>query len=181
MLNKRTIALTLAPLLLLAIPIIGVQTVEGWNWTFFDFGLAGAALAVFGFAFAFISGKGSSHWYKAGVAVAVLGSFLLLWVNAAVGIIGEDNPVNMMYLIVPLVGLAGVARSRFAANGLMRAALAMAVAQLLVPAVAYAIWRPDGISWAPGVAQVFLLSAGFAMPFALSAWLLRRASETERG
>ncbi len=68
--------------------------------------------------------------------VAVATTFLLVWINAAVGIIGgEGNSANLMFLVVILIAVAGAIVARFRADGLARAMAVAAVAQALVGVV----------------------------------------------
>ncbi len=51
--------------------------------------------------------------YRFAVGIALLGAFLVVWVNLAVGIIGEpDNLANLMYVGVLVVGLVGAIVAR---------------------------------------------------------------------
>jgi len=99
--------------------------------------------------------------------------------NLAVGIIGnEDNPANLLYLGVIALGIGGAFAARFEARGMARTLFVMALAVVLVPVVALAIWRPD---FSPGVVQVFGVNACFAFLFAGAALLFRRAARTPGG
>ncbi|ESQ90591.1 hypothetical protein ABAC460_08875 [Asticcacaulis sp. AC460] len=93
---------------LLLLPLIAMQFTREVQWTVSDFAFMGALLAtacgIYELA-ARLQGNGS---YKAGVAVAVVGAFLLIWVNLAVGILGsENNPANLMFGGVLLVAMVG--------------------------------------------------------------------------
>ena len=71
-----------------------------------------------------------------------------------------------------LVGLIGAIIARLEPPGMLRALFAIAFAMVLVPAIAWMIGTP---AFANGVAAVFGLHAVFALQFAGSAWLFRRA------
>ena len=78
-----------------------------------------------------------SRAYRWGVGIATLAGFLMTWMNLAVGIIGnEENPLNLMFAGVLLVGAVGALLSRLRAAGLARTLVVMAVAQGLVALVA---------------------------------------------
>ena len=103
-------------------------------------------------------------------------AFLLVWINGAVGIIGnEGNPANLMYGGVLAVGIIGAMIARFQPQGMARALFAMALAQLLVPVIALIVWRRS-LDDAPGVVGVFMLNASFVMLFVVSALFFRRAA-----
>ena len=169
--NKNILYIALGTALLLMVPLIGMQVSEGVRWTLSDFVIAGALLFGTGLAYEFISKKGGTLAYRAGVGMAVMTSLLLIWINLAVGIIGnENNPANLLYFGVILVGIIGVIISRFRASAMSQTAFAMAITQVLVPVIAFAIWRPP---FNMGVVQVFVLSGGFAVLYAGAALLPR--------
>ena len=73
-------------------------------------------------------------------ALALLAALLVAWVNLAVGIIGEpDNPANLMYAGVVVIGALGGLLARFRPAGMARAMAAAALAQLLVAAVTFVL------------------------------------------
>jgi hypothetical protein len=99
-------------------------------------------------------------------------ALILVWVNAAVGIIG-DGPVNLMYFGVLAVGLVGALIARFRPLGMAWTLFAMAIAQMLVPAIALVVWNPP---FDPGIAPVFGLNAFFAALWVVSALLFRHSA-----
>ena len=110
--------------------------------------------------------------YRAAVGVAVTTAVLLLWVNGAVGIIG-DGPVNLMYFGVPAIGVAGAFIASLEARGMARVLFVMALTQMLVPVIALVLWNPP---FDPGVLPVFVLNGVFAGLGLTSAGLFRRAT-----
>src|SRR6185295_6327337 len=115
----------------------------------------------------------SNKAYRLAVGAALAVVFLLVWMNAAVGGILGDDPANMMYFGVLLVGFIGAVIARLEPQGMSRALFAMAFAMALVPAIALLIGTP---AFANGVLAVFGLHALLALPFVGSALLFRRAS-----
>jgi hypothetical protein len=121
--------------------------------------------------------KGIRTWtYRWAVGVSLTTVFLLVWVNAAVGGILGDDPANMMYFGVLLVGLIGAIIARLEPRGMSRALLATAFATVLVPAIAWVMRTP---AFTNGVAAVFGLHALFAMLFVGSALLFRSAGANQ--
>ena len=162
---------------LLLIPLIAMQISDDWQWGVFDFVLAFIVLFGAGLTFEFIATKADSLAYKAGVAVAVAGALLLVWVSVAVGIIGDEEAINMLYLGVIAVGLIGAFIGRFEAQGMARAAYAAAIAQMLVPVIAFAIPSlRDLLMEPPGLLGVFALNAVFALFFVGSGLLFQKAA-----
>ena len=126
-----------------------------------------------------VKNRMSGRAYRFAVGLAVAAVLVLVWINAAVGGILGDDPANMMYFGVLLVGCSGAVIARLEPYGMSRALLAMAFALVLVPAIALGIGTP---AFANGVAAVFGLHVLLALPFVGAAVLFRRASiETPKG
>ena len=173
------ILLWAVPTVLLATPaVMMAQAAEGWLWGPFDFAVAAVLLyGTTGLIDLAISKSGSLA-YKLGVALAVLASFLLIWVNGAVGVIGsEDNPANLVFVVVILVALAGSALARFAARGMARAMLlAFALTTAIAAAAPVFGW---GAEEPPGTTGLTMLIGGFALAWGLSAALFAKAARDE--
>jgi len=165
---------------LLAAPAIAMQFTHEVKWTWFDFAFLGALLAGIGGAFEWLAGRSASLAYRCGVAIILLAAFLLIVVNGAVGIIGdEDNPANLMFGGVLAVAAVGGAIGRFRPHGMARAMVATAVAEILVGGIALA----GGIganapSW-PW--DVVLASVFFTVLWLSAAWLFARAARQSAG
>jgi hypothetical protein len=179
--TKRLIRWAIAIVLILLIPLVltirdgGVEGV-GWNWTLFDFIFMGTLMFGAALVYELVSRKMTNGTYRAAVGVAVVTGLVLIWINGAVGIIGsENNPVNLMYFGVLIVGLIGAIITRLQPRGMSRTLFAVALAQFLVPVIAFIFWKPD---FAPGAVQVFSLNMFFVVLFTGSALLFRRASTT---
>ncbi len=163
---------------ILLIPLIAMQFSNEVTWDIFDFIVAGFLLIGTGLTFEFISQKSISIVYKIAVGLAAGTTLFLIWANLAVGIIGsEDNPVNLMYFIIPLIGLAGAFVSRFKPKGMSLTLFAMAIIQILIPVIAIIIFKPDTNSSeaVSGIAAVLGINIFFAILFSTSAILFKRA------
>lgn len=77
---------------ILLIPAVGMLVSDDWDWGFFDFVFAAVLLSGCGLLYELAARQTGDIAYRLPAALAVLGAFLLAWVNAAVGIIGDDNP-----------------------------------------------------------------------------------------
>lgn len=134
--NRWSLAIWGTAAFLLLVPLVGMQFTSQVNWdeTGIVMGLMlSAACGTYELA-ARTTGNGS---YRLAVGIAVLAAFLLIWINLAVGIIGtEDNALNLMYGGVLAVALVGAAIARFEPEGMGRAFVVTAVAQLLVGIIA---------------------------------------------
>ncbi len=174
--------------LILLIPLIG-NLFMGWNWPAFAFPFWGAVLFGTGLTYELVARKGGTIAYRAAVGIACATGFILFWINAAAGIIG-DGPVNLMYLAVLAIGFFGAFIARFESHGMALALFATALAQMLVPVIALVIWTagwqdllidPNSPHppFHPGIAPVFGLNAVFAMLWVVSGLLFRRAGGGE--
>ncbi len=158
--------------ILMLIPLVAMQFTSEMRWTLSDFVFM--AVILFGAAavYELVAKRLSNGWYRAAVGVAVVTSVALVWINGAVGIIG-DGPINLLYAGVLAVGLVGALIARFRPDGMAHTLYAMAVAQMLVPTVAFVVRRPE---FSPGVIQVFALNGVFALLFVGSALLFRKSA-----
>lgn len=159
---------------LLLIPFIGNRTIEGWNWTWSDFVFAGLVIVGVCLAYEFISRRSNSTVYRAAVALGLLTGFLVLWVTAAVGIIGEDNPGNLLYLVMLMVGFLVALKLRFEPKRMPFLLFFLAAVQMLIPTVSVFVWPDD---FAPGVLRVLVLNAGFATFWIASGLLFQLSAE----
>jgi hypothetical protein len=185
--EKSIIRIAIVTGCILLVPLFGSLFIEGWNWSLFDFVIMAALLFGTGLTYELISRKGGTVAYRVAVGVACLTGFILVFINAAVGIIG-DGPINLMYFGVLGVGFVGAFMARFQPQGMALALFATAVAQMLVPVAALAIWKagwhdllidPNSphSPFDPGIAAIFGLNAVFAVLFVASAVLFRHARD----
>jgi len=117
--------------------------------------------------------------YRMGVGVALVASVLQLWMNLAVGIVGEaDNAVNQGFYGVVAAAAACAFTARFEAAGMARAMLATAGVQALLGlAVATA---PSTARFEPmGAGGVAMLSAMFVALWLVAAGLFWRSAGQE--
>lgn len=174
---NKTITALIVPLFLLVIPLVGMQVSEEVKWTLFDFVFAYALFAGAGLAYVFVSGAMKNSTHRIAVGLSVFMTLALIWANGAVGIIGDEgNAANVLYLIVPAVGLIGAAISRFRSEGLANTLFAMAGAMALVPVIAFIAWRPL-LSEPPGIAGVIMLNAVFVIMFAFAGLLFKYSEQ----
>jgi hypothetical protein len=169
---------------ILLVPLLG-NLFMGWNWPWFAFPAWGALLFGTGLTYELIANKGGTIVYRIAVGIACATGFVLFFMNAAAGIIG-DGPVNLMYLGVLSVGFVGAFIARFRPSAMALALVATAVAQMLVPVIALVIWKagwqelltdPNSPHppFDPGVVPVFVLNLVFAILWIVSALLFRQA------
>lgn len=180
--TKSVIRILLVTAFILAVPLVAMQFSPDVKWGPIDFVAAAALLLGTGFTYELVAKRGGHGAYRAAVGIALAAALILVWINLAVGIIGdEDHPANAMYLGVIAVGLIGAVIAQLEARGMSRALFAAAIAQALVPIVSLIVWNPTDSSspgsWgSPGVLGVFCLNSFFALLFVGSALLFRRAA-----
>lgn len=177
-LRKPIIRAAIGTALILAIPLGMMQISSEWNWGVFDFVFMGALIFSAAMTYELVARHamakvGAGLAYRAATAIAVFTSLILIWVNAAVGIIG-DGPHNMLYGGVIAVGVIGAMLARLRPRGMANTLFAMALTQMLVPVVVLLIWDPP---FSPCVVPVFALNAVFAGLFAVAGILFRRAQD----
>ena len=146
---------------LLLLPLVAMQFTREVNWTGSDFMVFGVMLLLACGTFELGLRMSDKRAYRAGMGLAALTGFLLVWIDLAVGIIGEtDNPANLMFAGVLLVGIAGALVARFRAEGMARAMVATAIAQLLAGAVAFfGVMATEAVILCAVFAGLWLLSA----------------------
>lgn len=178
--RRRLAAWAAVVALILLIPLIAMQISDEWNWDLFDFTFAGVVLFGAALTYELIARKGSTVAYRAAVGLAVATALVLVWINAAVGIVGNDDLFILMYLGVLAIGLIGAFIARFQPQGMARVLVAIAVGQMLVPTIVLAIPGLRAVLWEPpGVVGVFVLNASFAALWLGSAWLFGKAGRSE--
>ena len=171
---RYIVGLTIVVATLLLIPLVAMQFTEEVNWTAFDFFAAWVLLFGTGLTYKLIAIRKNNSKFRVAVGITVATSLLVTWVNLAVGIIGsENNPANDLFFGVLLIGFSGAIISRLQPKGLALTAFIMAIAQFMVPIIAYLVWRPD---FDPGVIKIFILNGFFVMLYIGSALLFRSAA-----
>jgi len=142
-------------------------------WDAADFAVFFALVAGVGVSYTLVARKTRNIAYRSGVAATLAATFLLIWVNGAVGIIAsEDNDANLMFFGVLAVGLIGALVTRFEPRGMRRALIATAVAQALVAVIALVgDLGSGGAAWPK---DVLFATGFFGALWLLSAWLFGR-------
>jgi hypothetical protein len=125
---RSVVGVAFATAFILLIPLLAE-----WPWTLADFVTAGALIFGTGLTYVLVARKAGNIAYRAAVGVALAAAFLLVWINLAVGIIGDSGDLaNSMYIGVLGVGIVGAIIARFRPHGMARALFATALAQALV-------------------------------------------------
>ena len=159
----------------LAAPLVAMQFTQQVAWTLSDFVLLAVLLGGAGLAMEILVRVTDDRAHRAAMALALGGCVALVVIEGAVGIIGsERDHANILFAAVPLVGLIGAILTRLRAAGMRRVMTAMAVAQVLVPVIAYAAMPGTREALVqPEVAGATLV---FVSIWLMSGWLFRTAA-----
>lgn len=156
---------------LMSLPLVAMQFTDEIAWDLADFALAGALVVGVGVICEWAARITGHRTYRAAVGVALATAVLLIWGNAALGLIeSENNPANLMYGGVLAVGIAGAFVARLQSDGMARALMATALAQALVAVIALLA----GLGTMD--LDIVMLTGFFAALWLTSAWLFRRAA-----
>jgi len=156
------------------IPLIAMQFSEEVNWDMFDFLIAWILIFGAGFTFQLISMKTEATSYKIATGLAVFASLAILWINGAVGIIGnENNPLNLLYGFVLTMVIFGSFIAQLEAKAMSRVMLSTAATHLLVSLIGGFLY----VSENPGVSISGVINANliFIVFWGLSALFFQKA------
>jgi len=175
---RAAVGVALAAAFILLLPLLAMQFTDEVVWDLADFAVAGVLLFGASLTYELIARrKAGNIAYRAAVGVAVAAALLLVWMNLAVGIIGnEGNPANLMYIGVLAVGIIGALIARFKPHGMARALVATAVAQALVAVIALTAGMVPAYNPAY---EILILNGFFVALWVGSAWLFRSAAQEQ--
>lgn len=144
---------------LLLLPLVAMRFTSEVNWDGADFLVMGVLLFTACSIYELGVWLSTSTLYRAGYGAAVLGGFLLVWINLAVGMVG-DGPFNLWFVLVLVVGIVGALITRFRAAGMARTLLAMTAVQVAIPIYALMVGMdPRGSILSIVFAGIWLVSA----------------------
>ncbi len=130
-------------------------------WTAEDFVFAGVVLGTIGLGAELATRFTRSIPYRAGVAAALVAAAMIVVVNGAVGMIGDEgNAYNELFLGVIAVALLGAILTRFRARGMAIAMVAAAGTQAVVGLLGLSA-DPRGAVLSAALAGIWLLPAAF--------------------
>ncbi len=172
--NRWRIAAWAVAALILLLPLLAMQVTDEVAWDVADFAVFGALLVGVGVTYELAARNTGNTAYRAAFGVALAAAFLLVWINLAVGIIGDSGDLaNLTYVGVLAVGVIGALIARFRPHGMARALFATALAQALVAMIALIAGLGSPGS---GPLEILVLNGFFVALFVGSAWLFRRAA-----
>ena len=169
----RPYRLLLVVSLLLLIPLVAMQFSRDVVWGPFDFTVAFVLLFGAGLIYQRVSRRRSDTRSRFAIGAGVLASLMLVWVNLAVGLIGnEEDPRNLMYAGVLAVAALGAGLARLKPRGMANAMFTTAGAIALVAAAALLIGHDEGREFV----KIVSVNGFFATLFIASGLLFRSAA-----
>lgn len=158
---------------LLLTPLLIMQLSDEWNWSVGDFVFAGIMICGTCLVYEAAARRSPDLAYRGGAILALAASFVIVWINLAVGIVGEDDPANVNFFGLVIMAAAASFAADFRAKGLARAMACVAVAQIAVGMLAASAPNTES---SPGPVALMGINGGFAALWLLSAALFHRAA-----
>jgi hypothetical protein len=172
--QRSVIRAAIAAGVLLLVPLIAMQFTDEVRWSIADFVIAGAVLFGAGFVFDLLLSSQAPILYRVAFGIALFATFLLLWANLAVGVVGgEERNVNLVYPGIVVLGIAGAFMARLRSRGMAFAAMFVAAALVVMAGIVIALGLGQPES---STQEVVMIHGFFAAMYAASAWLFARAA-----
>lgn len=168
--------LTVITALLLSVPLVAMQFTSEVSWSIVDFLIMGLLIFCTGLSYIILSRQAPNVIYRIAIGFTIAVTFLMIWANLAVGLIGSGpNAANLMYIGVVCVVVTGISLARFKPAGLVNVMYATILALLLHTAVVLlaGLCRSTGGS----VTELLSVNGFFSGLFLISALLFRYATK----
>ncbi|RMD87975.1 MAG: hypothetical protein D6807_06785 [Alphaproteobacteria bacterium] len=157
------------------LPLLAMQVTDEVRWSLSDFLLFAAMLGGAGAFFELAARVSRRTPFRLAAGIAVGTAFLLVWANAAVGLLGPGGAAsNLLAYAVPVVMLAGTVLARFRARAMTRVMWWTAATQVLVGLAAFlpAAHATDSpLAW-----NIAGMTASFVLLWLLAGALFLRAA-----
>jgi hypothetical protein len=136
-----------------------MQFSSGVDWSGSDFIVMGGLLGGVALGIQFLTARSGSLAYRLGAVLAMVSALMILWVNLAVGMIGDgDNIYSLLFVGVIGVAAIGAISVRFQPAGMARVMFVAATAHVAV-AVAGLSSDPRGAVLSMAMAALWAGSA----------------------
>ena len=170
--NYWRVARWTGALALLLTPLVMMQISDGWHWTFGSFVFAGIVIGGVMLLYELAERASESRAYRAGVAVALLTSFLTIWTT-----IVRDDGNGIGFFLLIMAAAVGAFAAWFEAGGMARTMFGVAIMQALLGiAIATA---PITARLPDGPSSALLFSGFFAVLWLISAAFFRAAARRQ--
>ncbi len=171
-LSRAVTIVAMVTLTLLSVPLIAMQFTNEVDWSVFDFFIMGILIFGTGVSYVVLTHFTSSLIYRLAVAGAIGTTFLMIWANLAVGLIGGGpHAGNFLYLLVIAIVIVGTVLSRFTAKGMEKTMFGAALAVVMIALIALS----TGMQYYPesSTAQILGVNAFFAGLYSVAGLLFR--------
>ncbi|MBC9033283.1 hypothetical protein IAG41_12865 [Sphingomonas sp. JC676] len=160
-------------LALLLTPLVMMQISDEWHWTIGSFLFAGIMIGGVGLLYELAERASGSRAYRAGVAIALVASFLTVWTT-----IVRDDGTGIGFFLVIMAAAVGAFSAWFQPAGMARTMLGVAIMQALLSiAIATA---PSTASMPGGAFKALLFGGFFTALWLVSATFFRSADRAIR-
>lgn len=158
-------------LALLMLPALAMQLTGEVNWTAGDFVFAAILLGFVGSVVEMAVRLARPGAPRIGYILAGFTAFFTVWSNAAVGIIGDEDSVNVFFFLMLLGATVAGIVARFRPQAMRWIAVLLAIGQYAVGIAALNMMPEHAVEWG------FLTS--FALMWLTAAWCFHRAVTTQ--
>lgn len=164
------------PTILLLLPAVAMRFTAEVDWGPIDFVVMGILLYGTAGLFELAARASTSLAFRAGMGLTVVSAFLLIWVNLAVGIVGDEgDAANLMYAGLLAILCGGAIVGHFRPRGMALALLATAAAHAAIGFVTLTLGL--GADEPPGPLGILILNGFFTGLWLLAALLFRQAAK----
>lgn len=154
-------------LTLLMLPALAMQMTGEVNWTAGDFVFAAILLGFVGTVVELAARFARPGAPRIGYLIAGFTAFFTFWSNAAVGIIGDDDAVNILFFFLVLAAIAAGMFVRFRPGVMRWITVLLAIGQYAVGIAALSMMPGHAVEW--GFLTIF------AVLWLTAAWCFHRA------
>ena len=119
-------------LALLMLPALAMQMTGEVNWTAVDFAFAAISLGFVGIVVELAARFARPGAPRIGYLIAGFTAFFTLWSNAAVGIIGDEDSVNIFFFLMVAAAILSAMVVRFRPGAMRWIAVLLAIGQYAV-------------------------------------------------
>jgi hypothetical protein len=140
---------------LLMLPALAMQITDELKWTASDFVFAGIMLGIVGTMVELAVRFARPGAPRIGYIVAGFTAFFTVWSNAAVGIIGDEDSVNVFFYLMLLGAIVAATVVRFRPGAMRWIAALLALGQYAVGIAALNMMPGHAVEW--GFLTIFAL------------------------
>ena len=154
-------------LALLFLPALAMKMTDEVNWTAGDFVFAAMLLGVVGTVVELAARFARPGAPRIGYLIAGFTAIFTIWSNAAVGILGDEDSVNIFFFLMVVGATAAAMACRFRPKAMQWIAVLLAIGQYAVGLAALRMMPGHPVEW--GFLTVF------ALLWLTAAWCFSRA------